>query len=129
MQPQADPLKKIKQLRQVGAVVWFLFTTVLLVIPGNALPKGPPIDIPFFDKWVHVLLFAVLSWLSCVFATGQGDRFKILAAVIVYGIAMEFVQKYLVVNRSFDLVDIVADSLGAWLGVWAAKKWPASVIK
>jgi VanZ family protein len=122
MQPRAHPLKILKQLRQVSAVVWFMFTTVLLVIPGDALPKGPPIDIPFFDKWVHMFLFAVLSWLSCGFATGQGDRLKILTAVIVYGIAMEFVQKYFVVNRSFDLADIVADSIGALLGVWASKR-------
>ncbi|MCU0374775.1 MAG: VanZ family protein [Chitinophagaceae bacterium] len=122
MQKPASKGKNVKQLKQISAVVWFIVTTVLLVIPGNALPKGPPIDVPFFDKWVHVLLFAILAWLWCAFAAKPADKVKILVGAIVYGIAMEFVQKYLVVNRSFDLVDIIADSIGVCLGVWAAKK-------
>ena len=42
--------------------------------------------------------------------------FSILLYLIVYGIAMEFVQKYLVPNRSFDVVDILFDALGAFAG-------------
>ena len=37
----------------------------------------------------------------------------VLLLAIVYGTGMEFVQKYLVVNRSFDGADIVADAAGA----------------
>jgi len=122
MQKPADPGKKIKQLQKAAALLWFIVTTVLLVIPGNALPKAPPIEIPFFDKWVHVVLFGILSWLFCAFAKSIPDKVKILVVVIIYGIAMEFVQKYLVINRSFDIVDIVADSIGAVLGVLLAKK-------
>lgn len=122
MQQPADPGKKIKQLQKAAAWLWFVVTTVLLVIPGNALPKAPPIEIPFFDKWVHVVLFGVLSWLFCAFAKSIPDKVKILVLVVIYGIAMEFVQKYLVINRSFDIVDIVADSIGAVLGVLLAKK-------
>jgi len=34
----------------------------------------------------------------------------------LYGIGMEFVQRYLVVNRSFDVGDIIADGVGALAG-------------
>ena len=32
--------------------------------------------------------------------------------VWMYGIAIEFIQKYLVVKRSFDITDIIADGVG-----------------
>ena len=34
-----------------------------------------------------------------------------------YGIGMEFVQKYLVANRSFDIGDIIADGVGCIAGL------------
>ena len=37
---------------------------------------------------------------------------------ILYGIAMEFVQKYLIPNRSFDPGDILADAAGAAIGLF-----------
>ncbi|MGZ8557116.1 MAG: VanZ family protein, partial [Chitinophagaceae bacterium] len=36
---------------------------------------------------------------------------------IIYGIAMEFVQKYLVPNRSFDIGDVIADGAGVATGL------------
>jgi VanZ family protein len=33
-----------------------------------------------------------------------------------YGVAMEFIQHYFVVNRSFELGDILADGAGSVLG-------------
>ncbi len=43
--------------------------------------------------------------------------FYILVNGIAYGTIMEFVQKYWIPNRSFELNDIVADSCGCLLGV------------
>ena len=36
---------------------------------------------------------------------------------IAYGVAMEFVQKYFIPNRSFDIGDIMADTVGSLLGL------------
>jgi VanZ family protein len=41
---------------------------------------------------------------------------------LAYGIGMEFVQKYLIKNRSFDVGDIIADALGCALGVYFSTK-------
>jgi len=35
---------------------------------------------------------------------------------IVYGIAMEIVQKYFIPFRSFDVGDIIADAIGCFVG-------------
>jgi VanZ family protein len=50
------------------------------------------------------------------------ERLKIIfiqigIAVLAYGIAMEFVQKYFIPNRSFDVGDIIADAAGCIGGV------------
>jgi VanZ family protein len=97
---------------------WFLLTTLLLAMPGNALPKTS-IDIPFFDKLVHVGLFAILCFLF-VRALTQPTFYKITVitlTAIVYGTIMEYVQLYLVAYRSFDVNDIIADAAGAFAGV------------
>jgi len=38
-------------------------------------------------------------------------------AGITYGIVMEFIQKYFIPNRSFDIGDIIADAAGSLLGL------------
>ncbi len=67
------------------------------------------------------LMVIVISWGFAKKAGGEGISrsliIKIGAACLIYGIAMEFVQRYLVVNRSFDITDILADALGSVLGV------------
>ncbi len=101
------------------AVGWFLLTTLLLAMPGNALPKTNLVNIPNFDKIVHVGLFAVLSFLA-VNALTQPTYFKISVVAlmaIIYGTIMEYVQLHLVAYRSFEGIDIIADAIGAIAGV------------
>ena len=49
-------------------------------------------------------------------------HFRMIAiSCLAYGVAMEFVQEYLVSNRSFDVYDIVADAVGCvagWIFSW-----------
>jgi len=48
--------------------------------------------------------------------------FKIMVVGCLYGIAMEFVQKYFIPFRSFDLGDIIADAIGCVAGYFFAIK-------
>lgn len=49
---------------------------------------------------------------------GKNRSYFIIAGLlcIAYGVGMEYVQKYYVPNRSFDVGDIIADSVGSVLG-------------
>ncbi|MBN9298662.1 MAG: VanZ family protein [Filimonas sp.] len=113
------------------AIGWLLVVCFLLCIPGSDLPQSGFFDkIPFFDKWVHIFLFCVLTYLlSMGFSYHKRGTaaIVILILTICYGVAMEFVQKYYIPNRSFDLMDIVADSVGAGIGylliVFQSKRW------
>jgi VanZ family protein len=107
------------------AMGWFILTTVLLVLPLPVVPEEKWfLNIPLFDKWVHIGLFAMLTVLLCWGLYKRKKSAEILRShfitigitCLVYGIVMEFIQKYFVPNRSFDGGDIIADGVGAALG-------------
>jgi VanZ family protein len=107
------------------AVVFFIITVFLLTLPGSSFPKSHFFDIPYFDKWVHIGLFGTLCFLfsfPIVYFTISDQQKKYWFWIIVllgisYGIIMEFVQKYWVVNRSFDEMDMIADAIGCFLAL------------
>jgi VanZ family protein len=117
-------LKKIKP-SFVFPLVWLIISTLLLTIPGKAFPKENWLEKIWFDKWVHIGMFTIMVFLWCWAMLRMNltkEKLKkvfILIALIwfAYGIGMEFVQKYLVVNRSFDSGDIIADGVGCLVGL------------
>ncbi len=105
--------------------MWLIISTLLLTIPGKAFPKENWLEKIWFDKWVHIGMFAIMVFLWCwAMLRMKLDKEKLKKAFVfiallwfAYGIGMEFVQKYLVVNRSFDSGDIIADGVGCLLGL------------
>lgn len=107
-------------------IVWSIIIFVLLIIPGKDFPEGP--EIPFSDKIVHFFLFGVQVFLWCRYAgysnTQPPLRIFLLIFLIscVYGIGMEYVQKYWVANRGFEKGDMIADIIGSFCG-WAGYRF------
>lgn len=70
-------------------------------------------------------MFSIMAFLMCwalfkrpVPAAKRLQYFIVCGLICVaYGIIMEFVQKYYIPNRSFDVADIAADTIGSVLGV------------
>ena len=117
-------MKKIKP-SFVYPIIWLIISTFLLTIPGKAFPKENWLEKIWFDKWVHIGMFSIMVFLWCWaflrmnFNNEKLKKIFFLIAVLwlAYGIGMEFVQKYLVVNRSFDNGDIIADGVGCLAGL------------
>lgn len=123
-------LNKQLQLYSI-ATIWFLISLVLLVLPGSQFPTSDWLDGLHADKFIHIFLFFVLVFLYAkALATHTTDYNKLNIRIAVlflltfgYGIVMEFVQKNWVANRSFDVLDIVADGIGSLLAaVWQIRK-------
>ena len=77
-------------------------------------PKSPTIIENSWDKANHFLAFFILYTL--LYLGYEFKIFKNLAILLAFGVQIELVQAFLP-NRSFSLLDIVADMIGAAFGV------------
>jgi multisubunit Na+/H+ antiporter MnhB subunit len=118
------PLRKIKP-SLFPAIAWFAISVILLILPGTAFPTEDWLDKIWFDKWVHIGMFAILVTLFCWAMLRKKEPSIALKNTFIiigisgfaYGIGMEFVQKYFIPYRSFDVGDIIADGIGSTAGV------------
>ena len=81
------------------------------------------LSLPGFDKLLHSAAYALMGWLVCRALAGTrlkrpAARLYLLALVItvVYGLSDEWHQSF-VPGRTADGWDLMADALGALLGV------------
>ncbi len=105
----------------IPAIVWFVFSAIILFWPGSNMPKSRLFDIPYFDKIVHAVVFFVLTTLLA-HPFFKLPNLKVIQpliiitiAVIGYGVIAEFIQDG--IGRSFDVYDIIADAAGTLISV------------
>lgn len=124
-------MNKISFIKFLPGIAWFFIVMYLLCLPGNDVPKiGWTDNIPLFDKDVHAGLFGGLTFLFCFpfykssFNKKQRLQYfiKIAIAASVWGLALEFVQKFFIAGRDYDLLDWAADSFGALIAFWFCSK-------
>lgn len=109
------------------AILWIILILILCTLPGKDIPSNSFLDKIHFDKFVHfglfggIVLFLSLGiyWQKKYISTGTLWLLVLIAAG--YGLAIEFIQKYWAIGRSFDMYDVMADTLGAIAGVWVFK--------
>lgn len=109
----ASPYKKRARWLAIG---WTLLIFILCLIPGNELPK---VNVPFIDKWAHVVLFAGFSFLwLCAGPTIQLSRLLVLLAITIFiGWLVEYIQGNFVPGRYQDDMDTLADAVGGLAGI------------
>lgn len=94
---------------------YFIYGALLVSIIILFKPGGDgPLPFPQADKVLHALTFALLAlglWWRRV-------RWKlILVVLLAYAVSSEIVQHFFIPGREFELLDIVADTVGASLVV------------
>jgi len=117
----------------IPAFVWLITCTILLTLPASAFPSDNwYTKIPMWDKWIHIGLFSILSFLFCWGILKIGVReynleknfIQTAICCLLYGILMELVQRYFIPNRSFDSGDIIADGVGSAAGlIYSLKRY------
>jgi len=106
--------------------IWVIFEMaivfILLSVPANNFHAQYNWFGNFpVDKLVHICLFGSLSF--SILVHFEKSKYAILKTIranayvlifcILYGIAMEYYQKYYVPSRGFDVNDMLADAVGA----------------
>ena len=102
-------------------IAYFIVCTLLLTLPGSAIPKDNWFDRVWMDKWVHLAMFFLLVflWFRALKDRSGSTRSLLLVitlSAIVYGVLMEWVQHRFVPYRSYDPGDMIADAAGSLLG-------------
>jgi VanZ family protein len=100
-----------------------VFITILSLISFEG-DNSLDITIPHFDKLVHFSFYFIAGVLGGLFgreiSKGQSSKLKILGisfvGLVLYGIIIEVLQSYLTTYRSAELLDVLANSVGALLG-------------
>jgi len=91
-------------------------------------------NIPFFDKIVHFGFYFVMVVSGMLALKEQcQNNFKLFKSLVVmlvfaitYGIIIEILQASITVSRQGDVFDVMANTLGALLGMVVAKLWFSS---
>lgn len=88
----------------VAAIVWLSLT-----------PSPPKLDVTLGDKLGHFAAYGTLMFWFCQLYQRRRTRVAYAAAFAAMGIALEFIQGA-TGYRSFEIFDMVANTLGVLLG-------------
>ena len=119
-----NPIKSLLESKQllVVCILYSVFITILFLLPTKEIPKLFNTFIPI-DKLVHVFIFLVLTFLWSFYVNSVLNDTKpivllfILAASLFYGILIEVIQELYMSSRGAEVLDVIADLLGASLGL------------
>lgn len=114
-------LEKLRPFAYWPAIIWTIILAVLMLLPQDAFPESKLLS---YDKLAHISVFAVFSVLVLSgYAIRSKDkdnktkhRKQALTICLVYGLLLEVLQQF-VPGRMSDIYDLVANFIGALLGV------------
>jgi len=112
-------LLRVKQPVRLFLVLLYIACIAgLSLLPQNEFPKV--LFFRGFDKVVHIFLYLLFSLLLCWSVKMELNfswLFLIIPVTVGWGVLMELLQKSMHLGRSFDLNDIIANTLGVVTGV------------
>ena len=117
-----NPSKRSPVKSFIPGIAWFFLVLILICLPGSKIPTVETwLNDIYFDKWVHAGLFGMLVFLfiypiykklTLPSQTKKIWAIKIALVAVIWGLTTEFIQKFFIPDRSFDIYDLAADSFG-----------------
>ncbi|MEI6487627.1 MAG: VanZ family protein [Bacteroidota bacterium] len=107
------------------SIVWALVILVLCGMPGRGIPHISFLELLSFDKFVHAGIFFVLLLLTVrgfslqtLFSSLQlyAKSFSVITCII-YGGLLEIMQGTIFIERSADVFDFIANSVGCLIAL------------
>ena len=107
----------------IPALIWGIIIIFLSLMPSSSLNSKSmfDLDIPNVDKIVHLIFYFGMSFaiLWGIYRNGYYRRkyfFITIIACSLMGIVIEVLQQMEIINRHFDMLDIIANIIGTLLG-------------
>lgn len=103
--------------------VWFIWLLTVIIL--SLMPVNPSMQprmlsgIKHLDKAVHFIMYLILSFTMLKFMKEKKVKHSIwlvLLFCIILGVAIEFIQNTEMINRNFDIADIIANIIGTFVG-------------
>ena len=109
-----------RKLNIVLIVLWVSLMLFGIFAPADSLPEdiGFFSFIPYFDKFVHAIMFGGFAFLLFWLLNGQGLIKRVFLSTFLYsasfGILTEVLQLLLneIIQRKFEWMDFLADNIG-----------------
>jgi VanZ family protein len=107
----------------IYSLLWALFILCVCGMNGSYIPQIHFTDIIQPDSLAHITLFGLQTWFIAtdgrrkVTSNTQSLRLILPAFVIsaMYGVIIEILQATVFINRSYDYMDMAANTLGCVL--------------
>lgn len=102
---------------RLAAALWTLLILFMCLMPAKEIPH---VKMPLIDKWVHFIFFGGFSFLwLCARPSRRPARLAVIFGISIgFGMLIECLQYIFVsLGRSADWLDVLADSIGALLGI------------
>ena len=100
-------------------LLWSLFILIICFLPGSKLPNPTFLSKIYFDKIIHLLVYLILFILVFKGAKEIIGMPLLFSAFycIIYGLIIELVQHFLIIDRSGELFDVFANVVGVFIGM------------
>lgn len=104
-------------------IPWLLYSGFIFVLSSYELDRLPKLTIFGWDKVIHMVEFAIYSFLAAIAVEVIRDRNYILNTIFTAFIitalfgAGDEIHQYFVAGRSASIFDFIADLLGGIIGL------------
>jgi VanZ family protein len=101
------------------AILWTLFIASSCLLPAAAFRSFSFNTLLELDKIIHFILYAVfiLLWALAIRDLSVKQKIALLLIGVTYGILIEVLQSTMALGRSYDIGDIVSNTVGCIIGV------------
>lgn len=113
-----------------------LLTALVLYLSFFKVPKTQLEDVPFIDKWVHMVMYGgytLVMWIEYLRSHTRIHFTQTLLGIVVAPILLsgiiELLQEYCTETRSGDWFDLLANSIGIVLSAAAGYTFLGSLVR
>ena len=103
----------------VLAVLWTLLISTSCLLPASSFKPFSFDTTILIDKLVHFTLYSVffVLWSLALGLKKKRQLFILMAVSITFGVLIEILQATMSLGRSYELDDIIANTIGSVLGL------------
>lgn len=113
-----------------------LLTLAVLYLSLSRIPHTELDDVPFIDKWVHIVMYGgytLVIWCEYLRSHARIHFTHTLLGIVIGPIVMsgliELLQEYCTETRSGDWFDLLANTLGIILAAIAGYTFLGSIVR